>query len=179
MWHRSLLQPPHHGWREAQDPWHEETAEHRVATDTLPCKAKHLPMQGCRRIAGLDNGRVTVKLTTGWTAVLRFLSRKRLASRLPAYAGEARNDDRSALALLDGQPKSSLNTQQMQRVIQCMTNKVATLGTVVKQCFGMVIRGKKMGQDQAGICVCVGWGSWPHHGARLAFLSKYQHTMHG
>ena len=65
MWHRSLLQPPHHGWREAQDPWHEETADHRVATDTLPCKAKHLPMQGCRRIAGLDNGRVTVKLTTG------------------------------------------------------------------------------------------------------------------
>ena len=113
--------------------------------------------------------------------MLRFLSRKRLASRLPAYAGEARNDDRSALALLDGQPKSSLNTQQMQRVIQCMTNKVATLGTVVKQCFGMVIRGKRMGQDQAGICVCVcvGWGSWPHHGARLAFLSKYQHIMHG
>ena len=77
------------------------------------------------------------------------------------------------------QPKNPLNTQQMQRVIQCMTNKVATLGTVVKQCFGMVIRGKRMGQDQAGICVCVGWGSWPHHGARLAFLSKYQHIMHG
>ena len=37
--------------------------------------------------------------------MLRFLSRKRLASRLPAYAGEARNEDRSALALLDADMK--------------------------------------------------------------------------
>ena len=38
-----------------------------------------------------------------------------------------------------------------------MTNKVATLGTVVKQCFGMVIRGKKMGRiRQAYVCVLGG-----------------------